>query len=52
MIEWAERVKDVLPQECLWVELTTIDDQSRRIKIEARGERYRQLLESIVIRES
>ncbi len=49
MIEWAERVKDVLPQDCLWIELATIDDQSRRIKIEARGERYQPLLKSVMM---
>jgi len=52
MIEWAERVQEVLPDEYLQIDLVAVDDQTRQVKLEARGERYRQLLESIVIRES
>ena len=52
MIEWAERVKDVLPHECIWIELSALDDQSRQIKIEARGERYETRMQSFVIREA
>lgn len=52
MIEWAERVKEVLPDEYLQIDLVAVDDHTRQVKLEARGERYRQLLETIVIRET
>ena len=52
MIEWAERVKEVLPDECLQIDLVAVDDHTRQVKLEARGERYRRLLEAIVMRES
>lgn len=52
MIEWAERVQEVLPNEYLQIDLVAIDDQTRQVKLEARGERYRQLLETIVIHDA
>ena len=52
MIEWAERIKEVLPDEYLQIDLVAVDDQTRQVKLEARGERYRQLLETIVIRDA
>ena len=44
LIEWAERVQKVLPAECLWIEMSALDDLQRRIKLEARGERYKLFL--------
>jgi tRNA threonylcarbamoyladenosine biosynthesis protein TsaE len=52
MIEWAERIKEVLPTEYVQIDLIAVDDQTRRVKLEARGERYRRLLESVVIHEA
>lgn len=44
LIEWPERVPAYLPPERLWIELRWIDDQTRQLRIEATGERYRQLI--------
>lgn len=44
LIEWAERVQKVLPTEYLWIDISPLDDLQRRIKIEARGERYKLFL--------
>ncbi|MBN1658821.1 MAG: tRNA (adenosine(37)-N6)-threonylcarbamoyltransferase complex ATPase subunit type 1 TsaE [Anaerolineae bacterium] len=44
VIEWADRVRDVLPDECLWIELRHLDDSKRGILMKAHGDRYRELL--------
>lgn len=44
VIEWADRIKDALPGECLWVTLRWIDRGQRDMLISARGERYQELL--------
>jgi len=44
MIEWAERVRAVLPPEWLWIELQWEDDRTRRVRVSARGERHVELL--------
>jgi len=44
IIEWAERVAEVLPPDCLWITLYHLDETKRRITMRADGERYRQLL--------
>lgn len=44
-IEWADRLKEDLPQERLWVRLRRYLDENRRgLLLEARGERYETLL--------
>lgn len=48
MIEWPERVADYLPPDCLWISLHWIDDDQRRLKIEAKGERHEALLQSLL----
>ena len=40
LIEWADRVKGVLPAEHLRITITPTGETSRRFEIEARGERY------------
>lgn len=44
VIEWAERIKDALPEECLWITLRWIDRGQRDMLISARGGRYQELL--------
>jgi tRNA threonylcarbamoyladenosine biosynthesis protein TsaE len=46
LIEWAERITEVLPPDCLWITFYYLDDTKRRITMRADGGRYRQLLES------
>ncbi len=42
VIEWAERAEDELPEECLSVYLTYVDENSREIGFLGEGERYRE----------
>lgn len=47
LIEWAERVKTVLPGENLWVRMEYIDENARRLSLTACGARYQALLEKL-----
>jgi tRNA threonylcarbamoyladenosine biosynthesis protein TsaE len=44
VIEWAERAREILPRECLWVFLRHIDESRRGLIFAASGERYKDLL--------
>jgi len=44
IVEWAERVQTVLPEEGLWVHLTYIDDVQRDLIFSGRGQYYEALL--------
>jgi tRNA threonylcarbamoyladenosine biosynthesis protein TsaE len=44
VIEWAERIKPVLPREALWVHMRYISDEQRNLLFEAAGERYQQIM--------
>lgn len=43
-IEWAERARDILPQERLWITLRHLGERERSLTMEARGQRYEELL--------
>jgi tRNA threonylcarbamoyladenosine biosynthesis protein TsaE len=45
VIEWAERIKDVLPEESLWIECEYISEDKRRFVFKPMGERYETLVE-------
>ncbi len=44
VVEWAERVVDILPEDRLWVTLRYVDDTTRQVLISATGARYEELL--------
>ncbi len=44
VIEWAERAEDVLPEECLGVYLSYVNENSREIGFLGEGERYQKLV--------
>lgn len=44
VIEWAERVRAALPQDCLWIELEYVGENERRMTITAKGARSAELL--------
>jgi len=44
MIEWPERVPDVIPSDRLWISLAWVDDVRRDLRFEARGLHYERLL--------
>lgn len=47
LVEWAERLRPLLPSDYLLVRLTTSGPTSRRIFLEAHGERHRALLSAL-----
>jgi len=47
VVEWAERGEDELPQECLSIYLSYVDEHSREIGFLAEGERYEKLLDDL-----
>jgi tRNA threonylcarbamoyladenosine biosynthesis protein TsaE len=44
VIEWADRIQAVLPEERLWVSMRYIDEEQRDLLITATGQRYQSLL--------
>lgn len=48
LIEWADRVENVLPAEHLRITITPTGETSRRLKIEGRGERYASIATELV----
>ena len=46
IIEWPERIKDALPEEHLWIDLTWVDEFQRRMVFTPVGEKYRTILSS------
>lgn len=44
LVEWPDRVRDVLPKEALWVRLRWVDDSRRALQLEAHGARSETLL--------
>ena len=47
VIEWPERMNELIPKEHLWVNLEHIGDEEREMKFKASGKRYDELLEVI-----
>jgi len=47
VIEWAERIQEVLPAERLWVKLQWISDAQRDFTFSASGLRYKSLLHNL-----
>jgi tRNA threonylcarbamoyladenosine biosynthesis protein TsaE len=44
VIEWAERARDIMPVERLWVTLSFLDYAKRSLLFEATGDRYLKML--------
>jgi tRNA threonylcarbamoyladenosine biosynthesis protein TsaE len=44
VVEWADKGLSLLPPERLLVEMSYVSDTGRRLKLKARGKRYRQLV--------
>jgi tRNA threonylcarbamoyladenosine biosynthesis protein TsaE len=47
MVEWADRIKAALPEECLTISMTWISDEHRRLVFSFAGKRYGQLLDTL-----
>lgn len=44
IIEWPERIREALPQDCLWVGLDWVADEQRRMTFKPFGIHYEQIL--------
>ncbi len=44
VVEWADRIREALPIEGLWVTLTYLDEEQRLLRFRATGPRPRQLV--------
>jgi len=47
LVEWAERIKAALPEECLSISMSWVSDEHRRMVFGFKGERYRKLLDQL-----
>jgi tRNA threonylcarbamoyladenosine biosynthesis protein TsaE len=47
IIEWPERLGDLIPKERLWIQLDHIQDEQRQMRFNANGKRYDELLDGI-----
>ena len=46
VVEWADRITDALPDECLYMKIEVMDEQRRRFECRAFGRRYDMVLRS------
>lgn len=46
MIEWPERIEELLPEDCFWIRLRFLSEFRRGMRITAEGDRSVQLLEA------
>ena len=47
IIEWPERLGNIIPSENLWINLEHVAEEHRQMNFHARGKRYNQLLENV-----
>ncbi len=48
VIEWAETIKDILPEERLDVKIKVLDENKRLLIFEPHGEKYEELCEAVL----
>lgn len=47
IIEWADKAKNILPEQCLWIEIEATGEHSRRLKFTANGTAAEKTIEAI-----
>ncbi len=47
LVEWAERVKDILPDVHLWVNMKYLDEEQRSLLFIPHGKRFEQMIEKL-----
>jgi tRNA threonylcarbamoyladenosine biosynthesis protein TsaE len=45
LVEWADRIKEALPEDYLWINMRFINDEQRDFIVDARGDRHKNLLD-------
>lgn len=44
VVEWAERIQQALPEQCLWIHLQWVDAQQRDMLFKGKGTRYEEFV--------
>ena len=52
LIEWPERIVEILPAERLWLSLEILGPERRRLQLQGRGARHEQLLSALLQKQS
>lgn len=47
LVEWADRIKEALPEDYLWINMRFINDEQRDFIVDARGDRHKNLLDQL-----
>lgn len=47
ILEWPERIRDILPPAHLWVDIERVNDDARELAFHARGKRHAALLDAL-----
>lgn len=47
LLEWPERIKELIPGEFLWIDFEHVQEEERAMRFRARGQRYEDLLDGI-----
>jgi len=47
VVEWASLIEELLPEQYLAIEIETIDEQQRQVQLQAYGDKYEHLLQSL-----
>ena len=44
LIEWPERIKSLIPHDCIWLEMEYLAEEHRQMRFKSKGKRYDALL--------
>ena len=47
LVEWAERVQEVLPEESLWIKMKYLADEQRSLMFVPHGRRFENMVEKL-----
>jgi tRNA threonylcarbamoyladenosine biosynthesis protein TsaE len=47
VIEWADRIPQAVPHDALWITLRYLNSERREIVLQARGDRYKMMIEEL-----
>jgi tRNA A37 threonylcarbamoyladenosine biosynthesis protein TsaE len=47
LIEWPERIRELIPVEHLWIDFEHVREEERAMKIRASGKRYERLVDTV-----
>lgn len=47
IIEWPERIEELIPNECLWIQFEHVSEEERQLRFEPQGKRSMDLVSQI-----